>query len=44
MIPGWQDGNQAKQGLVTPVHVTDNPVMAPLGRHLEHFDHLILTA
>ena len=43
MIPGWQDGNQAKQGLVTPVHVTDNPVMASSGRHFERFVHLILT-
>jgi hypothetical protein len=43
VIVRWQDRHQTKQHVVTSVHVTDDPVMAPLGRHFQRFDPLILT-
>ena len=42
VVRGRQYGNQAKQWFVTSMHVTDDPVMAPWGRHSQRFSLLIL--
>ena len=42
VVRGRQYGNQAKQCFVTSMHVTDDPVMAPWGRHFQRFNHSIL--